>query len=87
MVEREKGGEEMKVCVLTVEDVKISKWRWWSKWIDIAVFDFECRPWLIQMKISRTNGKKFRSISIVGSFYKQATTREIGDLTPMLKGE
>lgn len=29
----------MKVAVLTVDDVKIRRWHWWSNWIDVAVFD------------------------------------------------
>lgn len=75
----------MKVDVLTVADVSIKRWHWWSNWIDIAVFDYQSRPYLIQMRVSRTNAKQFQSISMVGPWYKQATTREIGDLTQMKK--
>lgn len=49
----------MKVAVLTVADVQIGRWRWWSDWIDIAVFDFGYTGYLLQMKISRTNAKRF----------------------------
>lgn len=73
----------MKVDIITVDDVIIPNWRWYSMWIDIAVFDFESRPWLIQMRVSRTNAKSFRAVSITGLFYKQTTTREVGDLTQM----
>lgn len=74
---------EVKVNVITVEDVPIQKWSWFSRWIDIAVFEYECRPWLVQMRVSRTNAKSFRAVSITGRFYKQTTVREIGNLTQM----
>ena len=73
----------MKVDVITVADVNIKRWRWFSDWVDIAVFDYNCRPWLVQMRVSRTNRKSFRAVSITGIFYKQTSAREIGDLTPM----
>jgi hypothetical protein len=76
----------MKVEVLTVEQVKISRWKWWSNWIDIAVFNYECRPYLIQMRISRTNAKSFRCVSTVGIFYRQCSCLEIGNLTQMKGG-
>lgn len=75
----------MKVDVITVEQVQIKKWRWWSNWIDVAVFDYECRPFLVQMCVSRNNKKKFRSVSITGPTYKQAVSTVIGDLTQMKK--
>jgi hypothetical protein len=75
----------MKVDVLQVENVEIGRFSWWSKWVDVCVFDYECKPYLVQMKISRANGKKFRSIDITGSFLKLANTGQIGDLMPMNK--
>jgi len=41
------------VKVLTIKDVKIRKWRWWSDWIDIAVFDYAGEGHLFQMSINR----------------------------------
>lgn len=75
----------MKVDVITVDDeaVKIAKWRWWSNWIDIAISDYDSRPWLIQMSVSRANAKRFKAVSITGFRYKQATLLSIGDLTQM----
>jgi hypothetical protein len=73
----------MNVKVLTVEDVTFKRWQWFSNWIDIAVFDFENRPFLVQMQISRTNAKIFKAVSITGFMYKQAKTLDIGDLTQM----
>ncbi|MDD3814410.1 MAG: hypothetical protein PHZ02_07165 [Desulfocapsaceae bacterium] len=73
----------MKVDVLTVDDVVFKKWRWWSNWIDIAVFDYTSEPFLIQMRISRTNSKKFKAVNITGMFYRQTTTTIVGDLTQM----
>ena len=71
------------VSVLTIEDVEIKRWRWYSNWIDIAVFDYQSRPWLVQMRVSRMNGKQFRSISITGIWYKQTTAAQIGDLVQL----
>lgn len=73
----------MKVDVLTVADVTIKKWRWWSDWVDVAVFDYSSRPYLLQMKISRTNAKKFRPVCMTGYWYRQSTTGAIGNLTQM----
>lgn len=54
----------MKVNVLTDLDVTFKKYFWWSKWVDIAVFDANKNAYLIQMSVSRLNKKKFRSVSI-----------------------
>ncbi len=73
----------MKVNVITVEDVKIGRWSWFSKWIDVAVFDYEYRPFLLQMRISRTNAKSFRTVSMTGLLSRQVYVKDIGDLTQM----
>lgn len=73
----------MKVDVLQVREVTFGKFGWWSNWVDIAVYDYDYRPWLIQMSISRTNKKKFRSVCITGIVYKQSTISTVGDLTKM----
>jgi|LakMenEpi03Aug12_release.lakeMendotaPanAssembly.Ray.scaffolds.fasta_scaffold2922111_1 hypothetical protein len=71
----------MKVNVITVEDVKIGRWSWFSKWIDVAVFDYRFRSFLLQMRISRTNAKSFRVVSMTGNLLADA--KDIGDLTQM----
>ncbi len=74
----------MKVDVLVFDDVEISRYRWWSKWIDIAVFNFAGCGYLLQMKVSRNNSKRFKTVSyssIIRSAY--ANTSEVGDLTQM----
>jgi hypothetical protein len=73
----------MKVNVITVEDVKIGRWSWFSKWIDVAVFDYQYRPFLLQMRISRANAKSFRVVSMTGWFCREACAKDIGDLTQM----
>lgn len=73
-----------KVNVVTDLDVEFrSKFSWWSKWIDIAVFTYNSEPHLAQMKVSRNNKKKFRSTSTNGLLYRQASAAQIGDLTQM----
>ena len=68
----------MKVDVITVDDeaVKIAKWRWWSNWIDIAISDYDSRPWLIQMSVSRANAKRFKAVSITGFRYKASNATQ-----------
>jgi hypothetical protein len=74
----------MKVNVLQVSDATFRRrFSWWSQWIDIAVFDYASTPHLIQMRVSRANGKSFRSIDMTGWGTKLCNTREVGDLTPM----
>lgn len=75
----------MKVNVIQVEDAIFgNKWSWWSRWIDVAVFDYYCTPYLLQMRVSRTNKKQFNALRMTGKYvYRQATCREIGDLTQM----
>jgi len=70
----------MKVPVLQVNDVEISKFRWWSDWIDIAVFDFAGNGHLLQMKISRRNSKRFKTIPFSG-FPPRVSTNDVIDLT------
>ncbi len=73
-----------KVNVATDIDVAFRfKFSWWSKWIDIAVFDHSCKPYLVQMKVSRTNKKKFRSVSTVGLMGRYSNSGIIGDLNQM----
>lgn len=74
----------MKVEVLTVEQVRIKQWRWWSNWIDICTFSYGHTGYLLQMRISRTNAKQFahrRMLSRVG--VAEVNAHEAGDLTQM----
>lgn len=76
----------MKVNVIQLQDATFRKWRWWSNWIDVAVFDYEYRPYLLQMRVSRANGKQFNAICMAGFIYRQASSSTIGDLTQMKTG-
>jgi len=74
----------MKVDVLTVADVNFKWWQWWSNWIDVAVFDCGSTPFILQMRVSRTNEKMFNAKRVTGKYwYRQSTCREIGDLVQM----
>ena len=74
----------MKVDVVQAADAHFKKWRWWSNWIDVAVFDYNSTPFLLQMSVSRTNSKRFNAIRMSGGImYRQVTSREIGNLTQM----
>lgn len=75
----------MKVDVLQVKQAKFrNKFCWWSNWIDIAVYNWGDGSYLIQMKVSRTNKKKFHSIHTTGRGWG-ANTNQVGDLTQMSK--
>lgn len=47
---------------IQMEDAKFKKWSYWSNWIDICNFDFGYGGFLLQMKVNRFNGKKFKAI-------------------------
>lgn len=75
----------MKVDVLQVEQAKFHGFlHLWSNWVDVATYDYNSTPFLLQMSVSRFNRKRFRSTRITGSlWYRQATCHAIGDLTQM----
>ena len=58
----------IKIPVLQVEDATFKPYHYWSDWIDVFTYR-NVSPYLVQMKISRMNGKKFRSVSMISSFY------------------
>ncbi len=71
-----------KVNVTTVADVTIKRFRWWSDWIDICVFNYGGYGYLLQMKVSKKNRKTFRTASLSG-INGHALAGEAGDLTQM----
>jgi hypothetical protein len=77
----------MKVDVLQVKDAEFKhKFCFWSNWVDVAVFDYESTPYLLQMRVNRFNKKMFNAMRITGKYmYRQATCSQIGDLTQMKK--
>lgn len=76
----------MKVDVIQAHETTFKRFHWWSDWYDIAVFDCDYEGYLLQMKVSRSNSKKFRSRKLSGfKSYKHVMQNQIGDLTQMLK--
>lgn len=75
----------MKVDVLHVDEATFpSRLSWWTKWIDIAVFDYGGAGYLLQMKVSRMNGKSFRSKRLAGTFsLVEVHSSTAGNLTQM----
>lgn len=75
----------MKVDILQVDQAKFHSFmHFWSNWVDVAMYDYNSTPFLLQMSISRFNRKKFRSTRVTGVLcYRQATCHAIGDLTKM----
>lgn len=74
----------MKVDVIQADDIKFGRFSWWSNWIDVAVFDHSYKCYLVQMKVSRTNQKKFKAINISPSLWNSGPrANDIGDLTQM----
>ena len=72
----------MKVDVLQVADATFPRFGWWSNWVDICLYDYYSRPYLLQMRVSRRNAKQFRNVCISGRIYRQVHTSTVGDLTP-----
>lgn len=81
----------MKVEVLTNKDVTFKKWRWWSNWVDVAVFEDKHETYLLQMRVSRSNKKAFNAVSLSKSTFLGwmngvlVSPAEVGDLTQMRK--
>lgn len=74
----------MKVNVLQAADVKIKTWRWWSDWIDVAVFDWTGYGYLLQMRVSRTNAKRFKAVAFRRALrIPHPGCSAVGDLTQM----
>ena len=75
----------MKVNVLQASDISFKKWRWWSDWIDVCVFTGSySQGHLLQMKISRSNSKRFKCLKLTGFFGTHCPTiNEAGDLVQM----
>ena len=73
----------MKVDVLQVAEATFPRFAWWSNWIDICLYDYEHRPYLLQMRVNRRNAKQFRNRCISGLIYRQVGTSTVGDLMPM----
>lgn len=74
-----------KVDVITCDEAEFGKWRWWSNWVDVAVYDYGYDGYLLQMRVSRTNKKKFRSVALSGSYINKANIKQTGNLTQMTK--
>lgn len=71
----------MKVNIITIDEVKIKRWEWWSNWIDIAVFNFGGGGYLLQMKVNRVNSKKFKAVAFKGTLnVAHAMVQDAGDL-------
>lgn len=72
----------MKIDVLTVNDVDFGQFRLWSNWVDVAVFDYFGSGYLLQMKVSRWNRKRFHCVPLK-SFFAEAhpCTSQAGHLT------
>ena len=79
----------MKVDVIEVSEAGFGRFSWWSNWVDVAVFDYGSDSYLIQMKVSRKNKKKFRNTKLSGRFYQLAevSLKDVGNLTQMKKGD
>ena len=79
----------MKVDVIEVSQAVFGRFSWWSNWVDVAVFGYGGDSYLIQMKVSRKNKKKFRNTKLSGRFYQLAevSLKDVGNLTQMKEPE
>ncbi len=72
----------MKVNVIQAKELTFTRWQLWSDWIDVCVFECGYDVFLLQMKVSRRNKKKFRTVDIAN---RSCTASEVGDLTQMTR--
>lgn len=73
-----------KVTVMSADQATFRPYRWWSNWIDVAVYTHDSRVYLLQMSISKTNRKRFVSTNITGNNnYWPHGVEAIGDLVQM----
>lgn len=79
----------MKVDVIQVAEATFPRFAWRSNWIDIAVFNHDCLPYLLQMRVSRRNAKQFRSRCMTGVNIMPRMTNVdvVGDLLPMRRAK
>lgn len=78
----------MKVDVITLEEAKVPKFCWWSRWIDIAIFDYRGEyGYLLQMKVSRLNAKRFKCLPFNQHWWSDAHPgiEKVESLTQMEK--
>lgn len=74
----------MKVNTTNIEGATFKRFRYWSDWIDISIFTYAGNAYLIQMSVSRSNKKRFRSVSVTGRFTHIIVNHQgVGDLTSM----
>ena len=74
----------MKIEVLQVEDVTFEPYHYWSNWIDVFAYSY-VSPYLVQMKISRCNGKKVRTTQMAGGWFNSSTIQIPSDLLGQTK--
>ena len=78
----------MKVPVLQANEAPFRRCRWWSDWVDVAVFDYVHSGYLLQMKVNRINGKSFRAIKFTNPLWNaELSTGEAGALRDINKDE
>ena len=74
----------MKVNVITINEIKVPRWRRWSDWIDVAVFNFCGTGHLLQLSVNRRNKKRFRAIPFKTFGHAAYASVEVtGDLKQM----
>lgn len=82
--------QSSKLDIVQAKEIEFRPYFWWSDWIDVLVFDQENSPFLLQMKVSRFNKKKFKTISIMGAAhlltnYKRLNHKDIESLSPLTR--
>jgi len=73
-----------KVTVMSADQAKFRPFRWWSNWVDVAVYTHDRKMYLLQMSISKTNRKRFVSTDVTGNNnYYPRSIMDVGDLIQM----
>lgn len=78
----------MKVDVVQASDISFKRWQWWSNWIDVLIFVYGHDSYLLQMRVSRTNAKRFNAVNLAGRITLNSVRPEyVSDLTQMTNKE
>ncbi len=54
----------MELKDITEANLKFRSYRYWSDWVDMGLFNYGGDGYLLQMSVSRFNGKKFRGVPL-----------------------
>jgi len=58
----------MELSDIKTADIKFRRFHFWSDWVDMGMFNFCSRGYLMQMSVNRFNKKRFLAIKLSRTF-------------------